>query len=328
MLPKGQYIIYSSSSLSLLVSGQMTVLCDGVPLHTIKPLQMINSIEWKAYQTAYEDSNDDNREHDTFAEHPKHQVSLAVDEDSMYIKLNDTRLQDVRKLYQQRTLQKKNPKSSYLWHILDSIVCKDISQKMYHMNDSFDKAFKINCMKNTDFRSRRNPLFRSLSLDVLDTASNGKVVTENWLNGDGRAIQLMCLHDPTSGLAKSKYNLARCKVPICNNFDHGAITFEKNIPWTNTDIAYMLVHSNSKLQRPVDTNLESSYDIDYNGEKVILPSLRLQMRKIDTNSCKFTVTEIQNKWDLENALNHCGSCYFCKPAQEVEGGGVHPSLQN
>ena len=90
----------------------------------------------------------------------------------------------------------------------------------------------------------------------------------------------------------------------------------------------MLVHSNSKLQRPVDANVESSYDIDYNGEKVILPSLRLQMRKIHTNSCKFTVTEIENKWDLENALNHCGFCNFCKPASDGEGGGVHPSLQN
>ena len=42
-----QIIIFS---LSILVSGKMSVWCDGVQLHTIKPGQMLNSIEWKAIQ--------------------------------------------------------------------------------------------------------------------------------------------------------------------------------------------------------------------------------------------------------------------------------------
>ena len=29
-------------------------------------------------------------------------------------------------MYQQKKLQRKNPGSSYLWHTLDSVVCKDI----------------------------------------------------------------------------------------------------------------------------------------------------------------------------------------------------------
>ena len=305
----------------------MTVWCDGVPLHAVKPTQMINSIEWKALQTANESLND-TIAHEYIPENMKHQVSLYVDEDSMYIKLNNSRLQHIRMLYQQTNLEKKKQKTSYLWHTLDSVVCKDISQKMYHMNDSFDKAFEINKMKETDFRSRRNPLFRSLSLDALDTASNGKIVTENWLKANGRAMQLICLHDSKTGLPKSKYNLSRKRIPVCNNFDLGVITHEKSIPWKKTDIAYMLLHSNPNLQRPADNNLESLEVLDYNGGKVVLPSLRLQNRKIDLGSCKFLSTDIENKWNLENALNHCGFCNFCKPMQEGEGGGVHPSLQN
>ena len=169
-------------SLSILVSGHLTVWCDGVPLHTVKPLEMINSVEWKAFQMNEGDQDEING-YIHSDENLKHQVSLIADEDSMYVKLNGSKLQEIKKIWNNLTKNNlnKDPINPYLWHILDSIICKDISHKMYHMNDSFDKAFKLNVMKDTTFRSRRNPLFRSLSLDALDTASHGKIVTENTL---------------------------------------------------------------------------------------------------------------------------------------------------
>ena len=181
-------------------------------------------------------------------------------------------------------------------------------------------------MKDMNFRSRRNPLFRSLSLDVLDTASNGNIVTENWLRCNGRALQLMCLHDPSTGLAKSRYNLSRQKVPMFTMDDPGQMKCKNYIPWRDTDISYMLVHSNPKLQRPTDDKPEFANEWDINCEKIVIPSLKIQMRMIDTKSCKFTSSEIDDKWDLDIALNHCGFCSFCKPAPDGDGGGVHPSL--
>ena len=38
------------TNLSLLISGQMTAWCDGLPIHAILPGQFINSIEWISLQ--------------------------------------------------------------------------------------------------------------------------------------------------------------------------------------------------------------------------------------------------------------------------------------
>ena len=247
----------------------MTVWCDGIPLHSIKPCQMINSIEWKASQMNQGDQEEMVNGCNLPDENLKHQVSLSSDEDSMYIKLNGSKLQEINQLWENRNRKNQNQdkRNPYLWHILDSIVCKDISQKMYHMNDSFDKASKVNVMQDLYFRSRRYPLFRSLSLDVLDTASHGKIVTENWLSCNGRALQLMCLHDPSTGLAKSKYNLARQKVPMCTMDDLGRMECKDYIPWRDTDVSYMLVHSNPKLKRPMGDKPEFANEWEFNCEK-------------------------------------------------------------
>ena len=100
------------------------------------------------------------------------------------------------------------------------------------------------------------------------------------------------------------------------------------IPWRDTDVSYMLVHSNPKLQRPTDDKPEFANEWDINCEKIVIPSLKIQMRMIDTKSCKFTSSENDDKWDLDIALNHCGFCSFCKPTPDGDGGGVNPSLQN
>ena len=304
----------------------MTAWYDGVPLHTIKPTQMLNSIEWKASQWEEEDYS---RASESMDENCKHHVSLVADEDSMYVRLNDSALQRIKKLcgnisenqQNQEQLNTNNTtvKQKYIWHTLQSIVCKDISQKMYEMNDTLNKAFKIHAMKHADQNSRKNPLFRSLSLDVLDTASNGKLVTENWLACQGRALPLMCLHDLRTNLSKSKYSLARQKVPICTREEEEILDSVKCRPWKDTDVAYMLLNSNHVLQRPLDNDVAISNEYGFNGEKLIIPSLRIQMKKINKKSCKFVLTENDMKWDLDNSLNHCGFCSFCKPSPEGEG---------
>ena len=73
-------------SLSILVSGKMSVWCDGVPLHTIKPGQMLNSIEWKAIQF-HLDYKEQTTGCSAHKKEFKHQVSLVAEEDSMYVKL-------------------------------------------------------------------------------------------------------------------------------------------------------------------------------------------------------------------------------------------------
>ena len=304
----------------------MTVCCDGVPIHAIEPCQLLDSIEWKA--SLIESKHININELD-IKDGPKHEVSLVADEDSMYVELNRQKLEDIRQMKENATSRTKNSKKKhpYLWHIIDSIVCKDISQKMYHMNEAFQKTYNINTMKDAKYQCRKNPLFRSLSVDVLNTASHGKLITDNWLNSQGRSLPLMCLHNPTTGLPNSNYDLSRQKVPICTKNDAEVMNYEKIIPWRNSDVAYMLVHSNPKLKISFGNNEQFASETGLNGERIILPSLKMQIRMIDVKSCKFVPSQLQEKWKLDNALKHCGFCNFCKPVPEGEGSGVHPSLQ-
>ena len=103
------------------------------------------------------------------------------------------------------------------------------------------------------------------------------------------------------------------------------------IQWRDTDVTYMLVHSNRKLSRPSDKNPVFEYDIDFDGERVVLPSLRLQLNFIDTKSCKFRSSELVEEWGWKNSWKHCGLCCVCKPHAATGGGmlggGVHPSLR-
>ena len=315
-------------SLSILVSGKMSFLCEGVPLHTIKPGQMLNSIEWKAMQfdLDYQEKTTGSSAHKNEF---KHQVSLVAEEDSMYVKLNARTLQDLKgQMIKHDEGLRQNLSNPHLLHCLDFIVSKDISQKMYLMNDSFDKTFKANIMMGTTYRSRKNPLFRSLSLDVLDTGSNGKIVTENWLSCDGRILQLLCVHDTKIGLPKSMYGLFRYHGRSSTKGDPEIKEFRNCAPIWDSDVAYVLMHSNPNLNRHKSTNWNNNAnDFGYNDNKAVIPSLKLQLKFINRKSCKFVDTENAEKWDLQNAWNHCGQCYFCKGSTEEKKGGVHPSVK-
>ena len=321
-----QIIIFS---LSILVSGKMSVWCEGVPLHTIRPGQMLNSIEWKAIQFDL-DHKEQTTGSSSHKNEFKHQVSLVAEEDSMYVKLDNVTFQDIKRqmiTHDERHIQ--NLSNPFLWYCLDFIVSKDISQKMYRMNDSFDKAFKANIMMGTTYRSRKNPLFRSMSLDVLDTGTNGKIVTENWLSCDGRILQLLCVHDTKIGLAKSMYGLSRYEGQATTKGDPEIKEFENCAPIWDSDVAYVLMHSNPNLNRHKSTNRKNNAnEFGYNDEKAVIPSLKLQLKFIDRKSCKFIDTENAEKWDLQNAWNHCGQCNFCKGSTaEEKKGGVHPSVK-
>ena len=107
---------------------------------------MINSIEWKASQMNQGDQIEIVNGFYLPNENLKHQVSLSADEDSMYIKLDGTKLQEINQLWKNRNRKNQNQdkQNPYLWHILDSIVCKDISLKMgCHRDYMFLKIWKL-----------------------------------------------------------------------------------------------------------------------------------------------------------------------------------------
>ena len=97
--------------------------------------------------------------------------------------------------------------------------------------------------------------------------------------------------------------------------------------YRDSDVAYMLVHSNPKLKRSFDTTSEFAFE---SSEKVILPSLRMQIRMIPQKSCNFFQSHLVEQWDIDNyfhCVNHCSLCNYCKPVPEGEGVGVYPSLK-
>jgi len=57
------------------------------------------------------------------------------------------------------------------------------------------KILKKSCKPNFLNSRGNHPLLRSMSVDCLQTASNGRIVSENWLKGRNRIFTLKCLHD-------------------------------------------------------------------------------------------------------------------------------------
>ena len=65
-------------------------------------------------------------------------------------------------------------------------------------------------------RERRNPIVRSLSLDTIDTASHGFVVSENWFSYEQRFRTLKCLHDKNDKMVKFEIDI--CCLSAVPNF--------------------------------------------------------------------------------------------------------------
>ena len=153
--------------LCILLSGKMTVWCDGVPIHGIYPGQFINSVEWASVLQLQDNLDDFGWEQ---------QVLIRPDEDSVYLRIYGDHLEWL-----------KNHKNK-LWKLLEAIVCTDVSQKLHQMNDGFEKM-----VRHRDDTKKTNLVrlsVRSVSLEALHVSSKGWNVSDNWLLADNRSLLL------------------------------------------------------------------------------------------------------------------------------------------
>ena len=103
----------NDSELCILLTGHVTAWCEGVPLHSISPDQLLNSFEWHLANNT-QGGNDVQRRH----------IDLVADQDSTYLRIDTRRL------------------DRGLLHILKAIVGKDMTLKMYAMNETFERDSK------------------------------------------------------------------------------------------------------------------------------------------------------------------------------------------
>lgn len=102
-----------------------------------------------------------------------------------------------------------------------------------------------------------NPLVRSLSFDCLQTASNGRVVSQNWLKADNRILTLKCLHDAKDNLVntlkilklKKQFIIQRVFIIIFTQIIPNTLIVPKLrlANFTNPDVAYLMQHSHPKV---------------------------------------------------------------------------------
>ena len=74
----------------------------------------------------------------------------------------------------------------------------------------------------------------------------------------------------------------------------------------NFSVAYLLRKSHVELVRDAETF----------GNPI--PSLRMQVMKINQDSCRFRDETIIREYEWDESWNHCGNCKICKP-ETAEG---------
>lgn len=237
----------------------------------------------------------------------KHHVSVHADEDSTYLNLNGRRIYNLLKGSHG---DKERPD---IWHIINAIVGKDISQKMYSMNDTFARDCDKEAKQDSRKQFRAHPMVRSLSLDTIDLAGHGKMVSNEWLMARGRLAVLKCIHDaydqPVSNFCLSWSNpIHRVRSqPDVQGADKHLATIK------DPECSYVLEKTLTKLQ-PQWGHMSHHAD-----EMPTIPSLRMQWNHVDLLSCKFVDKQMfKEDWNGDSSWLHCGHCNFCKPPPEGE----------
>ena len=72
--------------------------------------------------------------------------------------------------------------------MLEAIVCTDVSQKLYQINEGFERM-----VQQRDQAKKRASIrlsVRSVSLEALHVSSKGWNVSDNWLLADNRSLLL------------------------------------------------------------------------------------------------------------------------------------------
>ncbi|XP_057665400.1 blood vessel epicardial substance-B-like [Diorhabda carinulata] len=137
----------ADEKLSILLKGRLRVTCDDTHLHFINVHQFVDSPEWEAN---HEQSDD------------VFQVTITAEEDSVYLCWPRMKLERVLR---HRPMLKV---------VLDSLIGKDITQKLYALNEH------LSGLNDKRERGQRNKLWarthsRSMSLDAVNTGTTGLV---------------------------------------------------------------------------------------------------------------------------------------------------------
>ncbi|XP_071053052.1 blood vessel epicardial substance-A-like [Onthophagus taurus] len=138
--------------LSILLKGKLRVTCDDTHLHFITTHQFVDSPEWEANH----DQSDD-----------VFQVTITAEDDSVYLCWSRMRLE--------RILRHK----PMLKVVLDSIIGKDITQKLYSLNEH------LTGLEDDRKRVRHGEIWarahsRSMSMDAVNTGTTGLVRSTNY----------------------------------------------------------------------------------------------------------------------------------------------------
>ncbi|KAK4879120.1 hypothetical protein RN001_007266 [Aquatica leii] len=133
--------------LSILLKGKLRVTCDDTHLHFINVHQFVDSPEWEAN---HEQSDD------------VFQVTVTAEEDSVYLCWSRMKLE---RFLRHRPLLKI---------VLDCIIGKDITYKLYSLNEH------LSGLSAERSRTRRGELWakthnRSMSVDAVNTGTTGLV---------------------------------------------------------------------------------------------------------------------------------------------------------
>ncbi|KAG5873856.1 hypothetical protein JTB14_019531 [Gonioctena quinquepunctata] len=138
--------------LSILLKGRLRVTCDDTHLHFINVHQFVDSPEWEAN---HEQSDD------------VFQVTITAEDDSVYLCWSRMKLERVLR---HRPMLKV---------VFDSIIGKDITQKLYALNEH------LSGLSEQRERGKRNSLWakthsRSMSMDAVNTGNTGLVRSQDY----------------------------------------------------------------------------------------------------------------------------------------------------
>ncbi|XP_022175923.1 uncharacterized protein LOC111037573 [Myzus persicae] len=170
--------------LSILLRGRCGVTCEGTQLHNISSYQFIDSPEWMASALMHGET--------------MFQVTITAAEDCVYL---CWQLSKLNRIFKHRT---------QLHAVLASIIGKDITHKMYSLNEQLGQA------KSFDDQTRaarndhwRQAIYRSVSFDAVNTGTKGTVRSSAWKRYRDRKASLFA--DPGESPV---HGPRRCWIPV------------------------------------------------------------------------------------------------------------------
>ncbi|XP_050306885.1 blood vessel epicardial substance-B-like [Anthonomus grandis grandis] len=208
--------------LSILLKGRLRVTCDDTHLHFINQHQFVDSPEWEAN---HEQSDD------------VFQVTITAEEDCTYLCWSRMKLERVLR---HRPMLKT---------VLDCVIGKDITQKLYALNEH------LSGLSEERSRGKRNALWaktnsRSMSMDAVNTGTTGLVRSQAYKSAtanNNRSSNANCFSPNLGSTSRLQTSKPQTWVPLV------ATQFPKKSPFiqqnSTTSLRIPEVHSTPPLQR-------------------------------------------------------------------------------